>query len=976
MIGMSSVNGGKQTFDVKSLVYYVHLNDDNMSRTAKTPAEVLYLTAVDRGDKNALLLAFENAQSLNINCVDSSGRNALHIAIQNGNQDIVKMLLDQGVEIRDGLLHATDVQFTVAIRPICEELKRRGQLREGLNCRDSKNELHPDITPVVLAGHHNNYDILKTLLEYGAFVEDPDKYDYKTAEFTLEYSVGRINVYRALASQAYIALTSEDPISRAFDLAWKLRLLSERDYEFRQQYLELADQCEKFAADLLGQVRDTREQTIVLTHDPAEWLKSRNYTEPYKVKRALRLDQKLFVAHPHCQQHLIELWYQGLPSWRKVNILKKYSISALLGFAFPLLCVSYILAPGTKLSRLLKIPYLRFVCNLASSMTFLVLLSFQAIDYKAMFREPSTDISNSSGNVEITTTSTREVTGQLQFTDMLIIIYVLSYTWYEIQDIAKYGKKGVSDNFKWKLLDYMMLTMYWAWMAIRILAAFADHEVQTNRTTVSNDSLYEQVELSTVDSFSIAYEEEPPLQPGDLTIEDVLKRQQDMEKRLRTLIETNFAHIEAALARSQGQQDTSEVHRRSRRAVRRLPKRPTTGTVVGNTTSSSNSVLGSLGALHPILVADGIFAFAKVVSFLRVIRLTVVHLQVGPMQISLGRMTYDIVRFLTIFSLVWFAFSVGLNQLYSDYDENYVIPCSWQHTGSKCNPPPFGSIGQALLTLFWTLFGVSDLSTLKIIGTDHWYTEMMGQILYALYHVIALVVLLNILIAMMSNTYTQIEQDADIEWKYSRSRLWLSYYDKMSALAPPFNIFPTVDSFKKLTKLLKRKVNGNSTERRKRKRSHIQRKNREYTEIVQMLVQRYFFHRKRGADGEDERGLGGAEQYFSQIKLDMSNFKYDLLQNMTSMNDRMTEIQEQIDNSEKKIERVNPGTEIENALRNLVKDPSNVRRLHPLTQQTLMDLGIIRRPLRYADRYRSEDGEEDYVSEGESLGGWEGRWEG
>ena len=49
------------------------------------------------------------------------------------------------------------------------------------------------------------------------------------------------------------------------------------------------------------------------------------------------------------------------------------------------------------------------------------------------------------------------------------------------------------------------------------------------------------------------------------------------------------------------------------------------------------------------------------------------------------------------------------------------------------------------------------MNIVDIRGVDHEFTETVGLMLYAAYHVIAIVVLLNVLIAMMSNTYTRIE---------------------------------------------------------------------------------------------------------------------------------------------------------------------------------------------------------------------------
>ncbi|GIY91537.1 transient-receptor-potential-like protein [Caerostris extrusa] len=49
-------------------------------------------------------------------------------------------------------------------------------------------------------------------------------------------------------------------------------------------------------------------------------------------------------------------------------------------------------------------------------------------------------------------------------------------------------------------------------------------------------------------------------------------------------------------------------------------------------------------------------------------------------------------------------------------------------------------------------------------------------------------VMINMLIAMMSRSFQDIEDHADREWKFARSKLWMSYFDEGSTLPPPFNL--------------------------------------------------------------------------------------------------------------------------------------------------------------------------------------------
>ena len=54
---------------------------------------------------------------------------------------------------------------------------------------------------------------------------------------SLQHSRQRINAYRALASPALIALSSQDPILTAFELSWELRRLAFSEQEFKSEYL-------------------------------------------------------------------------------------------------------------------------------------------------------------------------------------------------------------------------------------------------------------------------------------------------------------------------------------------------------------------------------------------------------------------------------------------------------------------------------------------------------------------------------------------------------------------------------------------------------------------------------------------------------------------------------------------------------------------------------------------------------------------
>ncbi|VEL41520.1 unnamed protein product [Protopolystoma xenopodis] len=132
----------------------------------------------------------------------------------------------------------------------------------------------PDITPIILAAHRDNYAIIKLLLDRGDRIARP--HDLQCAcnlcvqasrEDSLQHSKLRINAYRALSSPSLIALSSKDPILTAFELSCELRRLGRLENEFRDDYEELSEKCQLFATSLLEQTRGSAELAIVLNHE-------------------------------------------------------------------------------------------------------------------------------------------------------------------------------------------------------------------------------------------------------------------------------------------------------------------------------------------------------------------------------------------------------------------------------------------------------------------------------------------------------------------------------------------------------------------------------------------------------------------------------------------------------------------------------------------------------------------------------------
>lgn len=65
-----------------------------------------------------------------------------------------------------------------------------------------------------------------------------------------------------------------------------------------------------------------------------------------------------------------------------------------------------------------------------------------------------------------------------------------------------------------------------------------------------------------------------------------------------------------------------------------------------------------------------------------------------------------------------------------------------------------------------------------------------GRILIAIYHIVAILILLNILIAMMSKSFRAVSENEMREWVYYRTRMWLPYIRQNVVLPGPMHLIP------------------------------------------------------------------------------------------------------------------------------------------------------------------------------------------
>nr|CAB02410.1 Trp protein [Calliphora vicina] len=755
-----------------------------------TETEKTFILACERGDIASVKVIIEEnkgaPEKFNINCVDPMNRSALISAIENENFDLMIVLLEEGIDVGDALLHAISEEYVEAVEELLqwEETHHKEGTPYSWEAVDrSKSTFTPDITPLILAAHRNNYEILKILLDRGATLPMP--HDVKcgcdecvTSQETdsLRHSQSRINAFRALSASSLISLSSRDPVLTAFELAWELKRLQAMESEFRAEYGEMRHGVQEFVTSLLDHARTSTELEVMLNfnHEASNdiWTPGQRQTLE-RLKLAIKYKQKTFVAHPNVQQLLAAIWYEGLPGFRRKKSSQQILEVIKLGCMFPINSMNYLMAPESDAGKFMRKPFVKFITHSCSYMFFLMLLGAASLRVVQITFE----LLAFPWMIEMLDDWRKHERGSLPGPiELGIITYISSLVLGELKSLYSDGLFDYIMDL-WNIVDFISNMFYVTWILCRATAWIIVHR--------------------------------------DLWFRDI-----------NPYFPREHWH-----------------------------------------------------PFDPMLLSEGAFAAGMVFSYLKLVHIFSINPHLGPLQVSLGRMIIDIIKFFFIYTLVLFAFGCGLNQLLWYYAELEKNKCYHLHPDvadfddqeKACTIwRRFSNLFETSQSLFWASFGLVDLVSFDLAGIKS-FTRFWALLMFGSYSVINIIVLLNMLIAMMSNSYQIISERADVEWKFARSQLWMSYFEDGGTVPPPFNMFPSVK--------LMRKVFGKQRPKRSRSfmlKSRVKAQSL-HERVMKLLIRRYITAEQRHRDD-----FGITEDDIIEVRQDISSLRFELLDIFTN----------------------------------------------------------------------------------------------
>lgn len=197
-----------------------------------------------------------------------------------------------------------------------------------------------------------------------------------------------------------------------------------------------------------------------------------------------------------------------------------------------------------------------------------------------------------------------------------------------------------------------------------------------------------------------------------------------------------------------------------------------------------------------------LFAVAMFLTFIQLLDFLTFHHLFGPWGVIIGNLMQDLARFVVILLIFILGFTVHIAA---------VTKPGFSHTqahSGRVYKARLDKVRENLVEifrlLFFSLFGSANTDLLDNLTENNIpsFSKVLVYMVYGLYSLITIVVLINLLIAMMSDTYQRIQAQSDLEWKFGRAKL-IRKLERSTRTPAPLNLLTTAVTYLKLARKVK-----------------------------------------------------------------------------------------------------------------------------------------------------------------------------
>eukprot|EP00057_Strongylocentrotus_purpuratus_P003474 XP_003726735.1 PREDICTED: transient receptor potential-gamma protein isoform X1 [Strongylocentrotus purpuratus] len=652
-------------------------------------------------------------------------------AVHHEHIDVLTTLVACKVPIEDALLHAIEsrnVEIVMEIINLPDDVSMHNYIADskGTDLKNRfavTNNFPPNTTPLLLASKLDDLIIVELLLDNGATMPTEEETLARVNDDPLEQALARLQWFQSMTSDAYILLTSDDPIETA--LLWGERLKEQMRHErpvFTSCYEIIHSRLEFLLTRLLDCATRKDEIWEALNERAASDGTRRSVSkrgvlsDPMgRLKRVVRLEYQMFLSHSYCQEYMLQWWYADGPiPWSSCSQIASIFLVLLISILSPIICIFDIVLPENircvrRFDKLMATPFVQHILQTCSQILFLHALLYMTMGISITIMECPDFITFRHDPRGFNCVRYTYTIFPLGSRFIVVFIWVIGMTLQHVTLVYIQGLKTYLRVY-WHIVDFASIALHWSYIALSIsITVTGDADIlYINNTAISSSHSF---------------------------------------FNLNKVFHFHF--------------DKYEVERRA------------------------------WDTFDPQLIAEICFSVANILSFLRLLHATVAFQFVGPLQISFGAILKDMGRFACLLVFVLTAFGMGFTQLYATYNTQDDDECRMDPTSDECMTLSFETISKSVVALFWALYGETSVDTLRV-SDNLWLTQGVGIVLFGVYMVLVVTIMLNALIAMLSNTYSRVEENARKEWHFARTRMMLEYDQMTGFLPPPFNIIPRV----------------------------------------------------------------------------------------------------------------------------------------------------------------------------------------